>query len=67
MTPLKPNIKCEVVPRLTVCGCCGTEDGTVKQLVLGWTERAPRPNGGSSSSSLCAKCRALVVKALEPS
>jgi hypothetical protein len=68
VTPLKPNIKCQVIIHLTVCNCCGIEDGTIKQLVLGWEEHRVRSaQGGATSVSLCAGCRVLVAKALEPS
>ena len=58
-TPLKPRIFTRRMKPFSVCNCCGVEDGTITQLVLGWEEHGG-VNGGSSSVSLCRACRVEV-------
>ena len=58
--PLKPRIYTRKMKPFSVCNCCGVEDGTITQLVLGWEEHGGTKHGGSSSVSLCRACRVEV-------
>lgn len=64
-TPLKPRIYTRMMKPFSVCNCCGNEDGTIKQLVLGWEEHSGIRHGGSSSVSLCRSCRVSVRDLLD--
>lgn len=60
-TPLRPVITIIDRVGLSVCNCCGTQDGTVRMLSFRWEQReadgAPAVVGGGTSVGLCAQCR----------
>lgn len=63
--PLVPSIAFESRPGLTVCGTCGTEDGSVKILSLRWNDPNWKPyHGGGTAVALCGACRGLLFDLL---
>ena len=62
-SPMTPVILVEPRRDMTECSTCGTSDGTVKVLKLGW--RCGTKTAGATSAALCKKCRGIVHKALE--
>lgn len=63
-SPLIPQIEIKHVKHLSVCSCCAIEDGSIRQIVLGWQAPEPPHQAGSSSISVCATCRDTLGKAI---
>lgn len=64
-TPLRPTIALTDRSGLTVCGCCGTEDGTVRMLTFRWEDVSRKPvQGGGTAVALCIMCRGTTLAVL---
>lgn len=65
MTPLKPTIELADLLRTSICGTCGVEDGTVRQLSFRWRDVDIKSmHGGGTSISLCRACRGMTLAVL---
>lgn len=65
---LRPEIRIEDRPGLTVCNTCGRMDGTIRVVSFRWYDqrlKGPVLSGGTGIA-LCGACRTVTREALHP-